>query len=329
MTARKRRVLISAGSILVAMVAAWLWWRAFEVTPDNLNAMLAGLRLGWLPVIFVLLAIHVALSAWRWADIEVCLGGQRPAFHIAFTSGAIAMGLGTFLPAPVMNVACRSLANRFAGASGSRGAVSGTVDQLSDFVVSAWLAVPAALAMWQNDVRIYFWGIPVMIMAGFAGIFPLMRAKPLLQRYWPLDSKGWIVLLLSRTALFRIYAIALLRLANLTLITIAVHFASGAASPSALAVAVPLVTVATAVAMLPGSIGAAEWSFSAVLRHLGVAPHAIINFVLANRVLLTALPLVLALLTLVLRSERQVAVQTVDDRANDVPLARPKQPFDK
>lgn len=272
--------------------------------------MLARLSWVWVPFILILLAVHVALAAWRWSVIETCLGGHKPEFRLAFGSGAIATGLGTFLPAPLMNVACRSLANKFSGASAGRGALSGTIDQGSDFAVSLWLAIPAGLAMLQGDVHIYFWGAPLMALVGFAGLLTLKRAWALWQSFRPVKNAAKLGGLLSTKSLLRIYLLSIIRLLNLTVITIAVGLTSGAASASTLAVAVPLVSIATAVAMLPGSIGVSEWSFSAVLQQLHVEPHTIVVFVLANRLLLTMLPIILGLLTvlvMLIRSGRSAS----------------------
>ncbi|MEP2612535.1 lysylphosphatidylglycerol synthase domain-containing protein [Marinobacter alexandrii] len=291
---KMRRPILTIASIMIALLTVWLWLRIFEVTTEDVNSLLAGMRWAWLPVTFVFLAAHVGLSAWKWSDIEVSLGGTRPSLRTAFASGAFAMGLGTFLPAPLINVACRSLANKFSGSSTSRGAVSGTLDQFSDFFVFAWFAIPAALALLHNDARIYLWGAPGAFLAGFAVIFLLSAMQPLLQRYWPFARKDWIATLLDKGLLARIYSIATLRLINLTLITVTVHLASGAATISSLLVSVPIVTVAISVAMLPGAIGVAEWSFSAVLALQGIVTDSVVNFVLANRLILTALPLILA-----------------------------------
>ncbi|MBE5073423.1 flippase-like domain-containing protein [Erythrobacteraceae bacterium E2-1 Yellow Sea] len=297
-------------SVIIAIVVIWFWWRAFEIETNDVTAMVSRLHWLWLPVILLLLAVHVTLSARRWSVIEVGLGGQRPAFRVSFGSGAIAMGLGTFLPAPLMNVACRGLANRIAGASGGRGALSGAIDQGSDFVLAGLLAIPAGFALLQGDPNIYLWAAPPTVVVGLALVFAVMRARPILQRLWPEKSSAWIPILLSRKSILHIYTISVLRIVNLTLITMAVNYASGEASPKTLAVAVPLVMVTTAISMLPGAIGVSEWSFSAILQLFGEVPEETVIFILANRLLLTVLPIILAFMTMMIvllrynRSER-------------------------
>lgn len=301
-----RRIVISSALAALAILAVWLWSRAFAVTASDLQALVENLDWRWVPVLVVLVSAHVALAAWRWSIIETGLGGRRPLFRHAFASGAFAMGLGTFLPAPLMNVASRSLTNKYNGDSGVRGAVSGTIDQMADFAFTAWLAIPAALALVYGDARIYFAGAPVMVAVGGVLVLGLPLAEPLLRRICPARMEAALGLCANRRVLARIYGISALRLANLTLITLAVHFASGAATVPALAVSVPLVTVAIAVAMLPGSIGSAEWSFSASLARQSIAQGEIVSFVLANRLLLTAIPVLLALAVLALIAVRSM-----------------------
>lgn len=294
MTTSIRRIVVSVALMAVAAIVVWLWWHTFEVSSGDVNTMLADLQWRWLPPIFLLLAVHIGLSAIRWAEIERALGGERPGLGIAFASGAFALGLGTVLPAPIMNVACRSLANRVSGQSMGRGAISGTIDQLSDFLVSGWLAIPATLALLNSDVRLYFLTAPPVVLIGFVALLGLRWLEPPVKRFWPFAQKKWTSLLLSRKTLFRIYGLSLLRLGNLTLISVLVQLAANTASSGAVAVSVPVVTIVTALAMLPGSLGVVEWSYSFFLTAFGISSGDIVTFVLANRLILTILPVALA-----------------------------------
>jgi hypothetical protein len=295
MNAQRKSALIAL-SIAVAALAMWLWLRKFDVSRGELESLF--LRLRWWPVLplFGLLAGHVALSSWRWSIIEVALGADRPAFGPAFATGAFAMGLGTFLPSPVINVACRGFANRVAGSSGLRGALSGGVDQVADLAVVVLMALPAAIAFVRHDVTIYLIGVPVMALAGLAGLMLLPTLVRTIRLPFRIPALHRIAPLAERSPLLKVYGISLVRMVNLTAMTVAIHAAIGTASVGAVLIAVPLVTLAISAAMLPGAFGISEWSFSAVFAGLGIPPGDIVLFVLANRIVLTGLSLLLAMI---------------------------------
>jgi len=299
MTPSRRRIVLSTGLTLVAVLVVWLWVRAFGVTIADVERTAQSIRWHWLPAIFALLAGHVAVSALRWAYIEEALGAPKPAFRTGFNSGAIAMGLGTVLPAPIMNVAARSLANKLAGTSATRGALSGTLDQICDLAICLWMAIPAALALLILDPE-WFWVLSALATAiGALCLFPIAQARAILARIAPGRDKRWVALLLSRETLLRLYVLSLLRFANLVAVAILVSLSAGGAPALALAIAVPIVAVANALVMLPGAIGVSEWSFTVVLAQFGVDEPSVIAFVIANRMILTALPMLLALAVIV------------------------------
>lgn len=290
-----RKFAIVAMSTALAVIAMLWWLHNFDVSGQEFAILL--LRLHWwiVPPLFALLAGHVALSTWRWSIIEVALGGSKPSFGPAFATGAVALGLGTFLPSPIITVACRGFANRIRGSSGSRGALSGAVDQAADLAVVVLMALPAGLAFVRRDITIYLAGVPLMVLVGLLGLLLMpkllciIRLPPWLARLDGVASPA------IRPLLLKLYGISLTRVANLTLMTLAIWAATGAASVNALVIAVPLVTLAISAAMLPGAFGISEWSFSAVLLGMGIERREIILFVLANRIILTALSLLLAI----------------------------------
>lgn len=292
------RVTLTGSSLIVAALVMWWWVRSFDVSGAAVNAVFR--HLSWWPVLplFALVAGHVALSSWRWSLIEAALAGTRPRFGPAFATGAFAQGLGTFLPSPLVHVACRGLANRMNGASGMRGAVSGGIDQIADFAIILLMAVPAAFAFARRDAESYYLGAALMLPVGlfFTLFLPLIVRSIWLPGF--LRRKGEALLRLDRPILLKIYGISLIRLFSLTLMNILIHAAIGVGTISAIVVSVPLVALTTSVAMLPGAIGVSEWSFSAVFAGFSIAPSAIVLFVLANRILLTGVSLAIALIIL-------------------------------
>jgi hypothetical protein len=59
-----------------------------------------------------------------------------------------------------------------------------------------------------------------------------------------------------------------------------------------------LITIAISAAMLPGSFGISEWSFSAVFAGFDVPRADTVQFVLANRLLLSSVSIALALIAI-------------------------------
>lgn len=294
-----KRLIHSVILVIFGFIAIGLWRRNFDVSLGDVKDIFDSISWDLAPVIFLLLAFHVSLSALRWLEFEESFGGERADFSLAFISGAIAMGLGTFLPAPLMGVACRSIANKMVGTSSLRGALSGTLDQFSDFAIYAWIAIPALLALFSNEVSVFLVFGPAMLILGIPVLcllsYILSPAKP----HWPLSKMKWIALLFSPKTLIRVYILSSLRLINITAITILVGQSIDAQiSPLNLGIAVPLVSIANAIVMFPGAIGVAEWSFTTVLGHLGTPEPSQISFVIANRALLTVLPLLLSILVL-------------------------------
>lgn len=285
-------------SLAVAALATWLWLRSFDISANALSLLLERLR--WWPIVALLglLAVHVALSSWRWSLIEFGLGGVRPPFRQAFAAGAFSLALGTFLPAPVASVTCRSLANRVNGASGLRGAMSGGIDQIADLAAVVLFAIPAVVAFWHRDLDQYLMGAAAMVLLGLGLILALPDIVRLAGSRVAPSGLGRFAPLVERRLLVKLYGLSLLRVANLTVMTLAVHAATDAASVTAIVIGVPLITLAISAAMLPGALGVSEWSFSAVFSAFGVAPGEIVVFVLANRIVLTGLALLLALLVL-------------------------------
>lgn len=285
--------------VLTAAVAAavmLLWVRSYSVSGRDLEIMAASIRWWTLPLLLLLLAAHVSLASYRWSRIEAALGAEFPRFRTAFAAGAIALGLGTLLPGLLTNVAARSLSNRVGGTGAVRGALSGAIDQLSDLAIVI-LFLPAGLAgLAFQSLTLYLATVAMSTVLGFAGLSIAPKMIGTLGRFSPLRTLGKAQL---RPDILRpIYWLSVLRFACLTGLTLLIHFATGAATVSATIIAIPLVTLAISLAMLPGGLGVSEWSFSAVFAAMNVRQEQIVLFVLGNRILLSAAALLLMVLAL-------------------------------
>lgn len=271
------------------MVAIALWIRNFEVDGEEVSALAQRLQWWTLLPIFALLSLHVALASWRWSLIETAVGGLPGPRSHAFGFGAIALALGTFLPPPIIYVACRGLTNRVNGTNPIRGAISGAIDQGADFALVSMMAFPAFVALWMKDLTIFALGALAMALIGFSAllILPQLRWVAELLRRGRLGGLG------RREILLKIYGLSLMRMVNLVAITLMIGVACSVESIEAIIIGVPLVTLAISIAMLPGAIGVSEWSFSAVFAAFALPDADIVTFVLANRLILTSCGIVL------------------------------------
>ena len=309
MTGRLRLLLVVV-SVLLAALAVGLWLHAFDVTSTEVVTLLARLRWWVLVPLFACLAAHVALASWRWALLDEALGGSPVPFRQAFAFGTLGVALGTFLPPPLMNVASRSLSNRISGGSPMRGALSGSLDQGADFAVVILMAVPSTIALTSGDLAVFSVLALAASLVGLGVVLLLphpVRVIPFVRNR--LDGR-----LADRSLLLRLYGISLLRLVNLTVITLLVFVASCAGDVAAIVIGVPMITLAISLVMLPGALGVSEWSFSVVFERFDVAQQDIVLFVLANRLILTGLSLALAMVTMAASAMTIKALRPRSDR---------------
>lgn len=291
----RRQWILSGLLTALALLAAAIWWQVFGVTVGKVVLAFHGFEGRWLALTFLALVAQVALSAIRWATIEAAIGGHRPSFQLGFVSGAVATALGTVMPAPLMSVLCRSLATRITGSGARRGVISGLLDQGCDLAICVWFAIPALIAILTGDLPEFpffalvagLGGWLLALVTGWAAA--RLATVQLTRRY------DWLMRLATPRVVSVLYLSSVLRAGNLLVMAVLISLTSAAINPLALAVAVPIVAVANALAMLPGAIGVSEWGFSSILAEIGVAESAITTFLLANRAILTGLPVLLGL----------------------------------
>lgn len=279
-------------SVFTAAAAATLWVIDFGVESSSFVGLVGRLRWWPLPILFACLAGHIALASWCWILIERSMGGENQDFGRAWTFGALGVALGTFLPPPLMAVTMRGLSNRLSGTSTVRGAVSGTLDQFADIAMIALLTLPSIVGIVTCDWRIFAGAALIAIGIGYAGLGMLRWLALRLA-----SLKGRVQGNVADLSLLRkVFVISLIRVINLTVLTLLILLAIGIGDAEAIVVGVPVISFAISLAMLPGALGVSEWSFSVVFARFGVPREEIVLFVLANRLLLTSVSLVLGLI---------------------------------
>jgi hypothetical protein len=293
------RFILAILSLLAGLIATLLWMRSFHVDISDIWTV-TGMTSWWvMPILFTLQSLNVALAAWRWSLIEASMGGELPPFRRAFHAGALALGLGTVLPGPLVSIASRSISSRLDKGSLKRGALSGLVDQIADISIII-LFLPSAVAAFTLKMPgIYVSLIPLTILIGRTSLnlIPSLHSLTKSGILSKLFSPRWqdFDILTIKT----IYWISIIRFINITAITYFVNEAVNACPPLVIIMSIPLVTLAISLAMLPGGFGIAEWSFSAVFASMGVPHGEIVHFVLANRLLLSVIAWAIAATSIV------------------------------
>lgn len=278
---------IGAGALLFV-----LWFTHSDLSLPQVVAIIE--RFDPTPILPVglLLVLHLLIGAEKWRLVEQRLTGNKPALGRSFGAAAAATAIGQFLPSPLANAVTRGASNRVHEGKGfRRGLLSSIWEQAFDIYVALALSVAAAVAIGVDKPG---WFAPSAVLAAAAAALPLLLLTPLSKlHYFRRPAPRVDTQLLCTELSLKLFGLSILRFGTLALITIAVAAAANTAiSPIQLVIAVPLVTAATAISMIPGGLGATEWSFTAVLSAQGVGHEAVLAFVLANRLILTGAALV-------------------------------------
>jgi uncharacterized membrane protein YbhN (UPF0104 family) len=229
------------------------------------------------------------------------------------------------LPMQVSAVVVRSVAMR------SRlrlpiaaGAASTAYDLLFDVavtLVAAIVAIPAVLGMTGARETI---ALTVIALAS-SGVLMIYLHSPVM--LWMLrvgrrmpGVRGWVsrmlgagaadeetVPLLTKRVTTALVALSILRYVNLVLKNYWLALAVGLDLPfGAVALATPLVLLATVLALTPANLGISEWSWVGVLAALGVPPAAAAAYAVTKRLVMAAALLVLNALILASVTVRRV-----------------------
>jgi uncharacterized membrane protein YbhN (UPF0104 family) len=193
------------------------------------------------------------------------------------------------------------------------------LDQIADVAVIALFAIPAGLAFVTHSPVTYVVGAGLAAIAGWKISAALSADNPRVFTQFLSSRVPRLVPLFTPGLLSKIYALSLMRLANLTAITLMVHLASEAGTVGATLVAVPLVTLAISAAMLPGSFGVAEWSFTGVFAGFGTSAGEITAFVLANRLILTSLGILIGLFAALVTARKLVTANRISPPEMQLP----------
>ncbi|MFI5014591.1 MAG: lysylphosphatidylglycerol synthase transmembrane domain-containing protein [Hyphomicrobiales bacterium] len=263
-----------------------------------------------LPFLGLVLAtsLHVLLAGEKWRLVEERLtGGAQLSRRLCFAFTALGTAAGQFLPMQVATALTRSMGSRFlTGAGAVRSALATLFEQAFDVLAIGFCGLASIYCLSAGDLARWPAGAALAAMLGWllaapavkvaaAGASRLATAK--------LGGHGGIGRLagaLARSGLFepglvrRLFALSIVRFIVLCLMAAATTQAAGLDMPTLrLAAALPLVVLATALALTPAGIGVNEWSFAAALTAFGADFEVATQWALMNRVLVAAASLLI------------------------------------
>lgn len=280
-------------STLLGLLLAWALVHGSGIELGGVAVRLAATPPLALLVLTGLVGLNTWLSAVRWRRIALKTGmSETPSRRTAFALTALGIGAGQFLPVQVAATLSRSLGGRLLGDRRPVRTVIATVyEQSFDFGLMVVLAAASSVALAAGSTLLW---APAAAVAFFTCLFGV-RAAPWLLRLAPSKGRigGWIEAVRRSGALDEPILRALVLLSGLRFLVLwgmamATSWCAGLDPPPlALAAALPLVAIVTALPITPAGFGVNEWTFAAVMAAFGVSLQTAAEWALVNRVVVT------------------------------------------
>ena len=245
-------------------------------------------------------ALHVLLAGEKWRAVEERLTGREHLPHrLCFAFSALGAALGQFLPLQVATAATRSLGSRlFTGSGALRSALATFFEQGFDVLAIGLAGLASVYCLWAG--KLAYWPVAACLAAAlgwslcspalaFAGACVEWLERSRVGRLPRIKALAGIIArsrLLEGALARRLLTISMARFLVLCLMADLTTRASGIeVSTLRLAASLPLVVLATAVAITPAGIGVNEWSLAASLTAFGADFETATQWALMNRVL--------------------------------------------
>lgn len=298
---------IGSGVLALGLLIALVRIARLDIT--QLLWMLGAVKLLPCAGLVILAGLQVLLAAEKWRVVEgrIAPGAEHPR-RLCFCFTAIGTAAGQVLPMQLATALARSFGSHLArGSGGVRGALATVFEQMFDLAVVALCGAVSLSCLWTGDLDGWTWRAVTAVALGLVLIGPTLSGAAAAATWLATGHGGAgerarrLVRRLADSGLFegsltrRLFALSVLRFVVLWLMAVATTQAVGLnISSLQLAAALPLVVLATALAMTPGGIGVNEWTFAAALTGFGVDFEAATQFALINRVLVAAAALMVA-----------------------------------
>jgi uncharacterized protein (TIRG00374 family) len=297
---------IASGAFALVLLLALAMFAQVDLT--QLLHLLADIKLLPFSALVALLSLHILLAGEKWRLVYRRMApGAELSRRLCFCFTAIGTAAGQVLPMQLATALTRSFCSHLVTGSGAvRGALATVFEQMFDIGVVALCGLASVYCLWSGDLSRWTAVAGVAIAIGFMLAGPVLgtaatATKWLATAHAMLGGRiGRFGRALAESGLFeerltrRLFVLSVLRFAVLWLMAIATTHAVGLNVSSAqLAAALPLVVLATVLAVTPGGIGINEWTFAAALTAFGTDFETATQFALINRVLVAAAALMI------------------------------------
>jgi Lysylphosphatidylglycerol synthase TM region len=307
---RKPSLATAIASGVLALVLLVALVKLARVDVAQLLRLLAAVKPLPLMELVLLIVLHALLGAEKWRLVERRVApGAEHSRRLCFCFTAIGTAAAQILPMQLATALARSLGSHLVRGSGAfRGALTSLFEQLFDLIVVASCGAASLYCLWMRDLGRWPLVAGAAVALAFALIGPALAGAAAVASRLTTDCRwsngrigrlagalaesrlfdGWLTRGLVGLSIFRFVAVWLMSVA-------AVHAAGLNVSGVQLAAALPLVVLATALAVTPGGIGVNEWTFAAALVGFGVDFETATQCALINRVLIAAAALIVGL----------------------------------
>ena len=279
-----------------------------QVDLTHLLHLLADVKLLPFAALVALMSLHILLAGEKWRLVyRRMVPGTALSRRMCFCFTAIGTAVGQILPMQLATALTRSFCSHLVTGSGAvRSALATAFEQIFDIGVVALCGLASVYCLWSGDLSRWPAVAGVAIAIGFMLAGPALGTAAAASKWLATthamlgDRIGRFGRALAESGLFEqrltrhLFVLSVLRFAVLWLMAIATTYAVGLnVSGLQLAAALPLVVLATALAVTPGGIGINEWTFAAALTAFGADFETATQFALVNRVLVAAAALMI------------------------------------
>jgi len=296
----RRSLVVTIGSVVLALALLVALVIGAQVDLKGVLRLLADVRPLPVLALIALTALHALLAAEKWRLVEGRLTrGTALPRRLCFAFTAIGMAAGQVLPMQVATALTRSLGARIVTGSGAmRGALATVFEQMFDVIVAVLCGLVSLACLWRGDLRWWAGGAAAVLVVCMLTAGPAAAAAGAATAWLAMLRSRWAARLaqlgraLTGCGLFdatlarRLFVLSVLRMVVLWLMAVATTQSVGLdISLLQLAAALPLVVVASALALTPANIGINEWTFAAAFTAFGADFEVAAQWALVNRVL--------------------------------------------
>ncbi len=341
MTKRSRLMTIASTLLALALVIALLVISGLDLT--RFGRLVLSARPGPFLLLVLMAGAQVLLASEKWRLVERTLaGGAAPPRRFCFGLTALGAALGQILPIQIATALSRSLGSQVLAGSGAvRSGIGTGVEQGFDLLIVAVIGIASSWCVRTGDLSHFVALASALVAVVLLLLGPVASlAKHSMHRLTaPRPSRGMvanIVRTLLRSGIVdaplarRLAVLSALRFVMLWAMAAATTVTVGLDVPALqLAAALPLVVLASALALTPAAIGVNEWTFVAALTAFGTPVEQATQWALANRLLVAMASFAIGGLgAILLRTSRPHPQSRRSADQGSGPSARPFAPQD-